>query len=177
VKKSLLLIAIVVSHSICLAQEVLSLDEVRQKFEAIDSEEDIEQFIGSSIDANDPDAPTVRAYQATSTCMMADYVFSPIKKLKYFNKGKADLEELIAEQKTVEKVYLRLLLQLNIPKFLNYHKNIDEDLAYLEAGLPGAKIYGEYKDVMIQNLVTLADENEVKETLLGIEKTGTEKKL
>jgi hypothetical protein len=173
----MLLLAIIAFYSNALGQESPLLDELREKFQAIDSEEDIEQIIGLSIDPNDPDAPTARAYQATSTCMMADYVFSPIKKLKYFNKGKADLEELIAEQKTVEKVYLRLLLQLNIPKFLNYHKNIDEDLAYLEAELPGAKIDVEYKDIMIQNLVTLANENEVKETLLGIEKTGTEKKL
>ena len=173
----MLLLAIIAFYSNALGQESPLLDELREKFQAIDSEEDIEQIIGLSIDPNDPDAPTARAYQATSTCMMADYVFSPIKKLKYFNKGKADLEELIAEQKTVEKVYLRLLLQLNIPKFLNYHKNIDEDLAYLEAELPGAKIDVEYKDIMIQNLVTLADENEVKETLLGIDKTGTEKKL
>jgi len=173
----MLLLAIIAFYSNALGQESPLLDELREKFQAIDSEDDIEQIIGLSIDPNDPHASTGRAYQATSTCMMADYVFSPIKKLKYFNKGKADLEELIAEERSVENVYLRLLLQLNIPKFLNYHKNIDEDLAYLEAELPGAKIDVEYKDVMIQNLVTLADENEVKETLLGIKVTGTEKKM
>jgi hypothetical protein len=109
--------------------------------------------------------------------MMAEYVFSPIKKLKYFNQGKTSLEQLIAEEKSVENVYLRLLIQLNIPRLLNYYKNIDEDIAFLEAELPAAKIDVDYKYTMIRNLVTLADKNELKEVLLGIKVTGTEKKL
>ena len=109
--------------------------------------------------------------------MMAEYVFSPIKKLKYFNQGKTNLEQLIAEQRSVEKVYLRLLIQLNIPRLLNYYKNIDEDIAYIEAELPTAKIDVDYKYTMIRNLVTLADKDEIKEVLLGINMTGIEEKL
>ncbi len=164
-------------YSNALGQESLLLDELRQNFQEISSEDDIEQIIGKSIDPEDPEAPTAKAYQAASTCMMAEYVFSPIKKLKYFNQGKTSLEQLIAEEKSVENVYLRLLIQLNIPRLLNYYKNIDGDIAYLEAELPAAKIDVDYKYTMIRNLVTLADKNELKEVLLGIKVTGTEKKL
>ena len=175
--KALLLIPILAFCSNVLAQESFSLDRVRQDFQDIDSEEDIERIIAISIDTDQPDASTAKAYQAASTCMLAEYVFSPIRKLKYFNQGKTSLEELIAEQKSVENVYLRLLIQLNIPRLLNYYKNIDQDIAYLEAELPMAKIDVDYKYTMIRNLVTLADKDELKEVLLGIKVTGIEEKL
>ena len=60
---------------------------------------------------------------------------------------------------------------------MNYYNNIDEDIDYLKAELPGAKIDVDYKYTMIRNLVTLADKDEVKEVLLGIEMTGIEEKL
>ena len=173
----MLLLAMIAFYSNTLGQESLLLDELRQNFQEISSEDDIEKIIGMSIDPQDPEAPTAKAYQAASTCMMGEYVFSPIKKLKYFNQGKTSLEQLIAEEKSVENVYLRLLIQLNIPRLLNYYKNIDGDIAYLEAELPAAKIDVDYKYTMIRNLVTLADKNELKEVLLGIKVTGTEKKL
>ncbi len=175
--KALLLIATIAFYSNAVAQESFSLDRLRQHFQEIDSENDIEQIIGMTIDTDDPNWSTAKAYQAASTCMMAEYVFSPIKKLKYFNQGKTALEQLINEQKTAENVYLRLLIQLNIPRLLNYYKNIDEDIAYLEAELPTAKIDVDYKYTMIRNLVTLADKDELKEVLLGIKVTGFEEKL
>lgn len=173
----LLLMAIVFSYSGNVVQETLSMDRLRQNFQEINSEDDIEQIMEMSIDSKDPSARTAKAYQAASTCMMAQYGFSPIKKLKYFNQGKTSLEKLIAEQKTAENVYLRLLIQLNSPRLLNYYKNIDEDIAYLKAELPGAKIDVDYKYTMIRNLVTLADKDEVKEVLLGIKVTGIDEKL
>ncbi len=175
--RGLLLFTFVVFCASLAAQEPVSLDNMRQSFQAITSEEDIQEIMDISIDSRDPDASTVRAYQAASTCMMAEYVFSTIKKLKYFNQGKSSLENLIAEEKSVENIYLRLLIQLNIPRLLNYYKNVDEVIAFLESQLPAAKIDVEYKYNMIRNLVTLADKDELKEVLLGIKVTGTDEKL
>ena len=175
--QAFLLIALLISYSSNVVQDSVSIDRLRQNFQEINSEDDIEQIMEMSIDPDDPSARTAKAYQAASTCMMAEYCFSPIKKLKYFNLGKTSLEKLIAEQKTAENVYLRLLIQLNSPKLLNYYKNVDQDIAYLEAELPSAKIDVEYKYTMIRNLVTLADKDEVKEVLLGIEVTGNDEKL
>lgn len=175
--KALLLILIIAFYSNTVAQQTFSMNHLRERFQEINSEEDIERIMGMSIDSKNPNAITAKAYQAACTCMMAEYVFSPIKKLKYFNQGKTALEKLIAEKKSVENVYLRLLIQLNIPRLLNYYKNIDEDIAFLEAELPAAKIDVDYKYTMIRNLVTLADKDEVKEVLLGIEVTGIDEKL
>ena len=175
--RGLLLIALLLICSAGRAQDKVSIDQVRQGFQEIGSEDDIQKIIEMPIDSQDPNASTARAYQAASTCKMAEYVFSPIKKLKYFNQGKNSLESLIEERKSVEKVYLRLLIQLNIPRLLSYYKNIEEDVAYLEAELPAAKIDVDYKYTMIRNLVTLAEKDEIKEVLLGIQLTGAEKKL
>jgi len=177
VTKVLLLLVFLASYSTSVAQNSSFLDELRQNFQKINSEDDIEQIMGMSIDSNEPEASTAKAYQAASTCMMAEYAFSPVKKIKYFNQGKTSLDELIAEDKSVENVYLRLLVQLNSPRLLNYYQNIDEDIAFLEAELPEAKIDVDYKYIMIRNLVTLADKNELKEVLLGIDVTSIEKKL
>jgi len=174
VTKVLLLLVFLASYSTSAAQNSSFLDELRQNFQKINSEDDIEQIMGMSIDSNEPEASTAKAYQAASTCMMAEYAFSPVKKIKYFNQGKTSLDELIAEDKSVENVYLRLLVQLNSPRLLNYYQNIDEDIAFLEAELPEAKIDVDYKYIMIRNLVTLADKNELKEVLLGIDMTSIE---
>ena len=175
--RGLLLITLLLICPGSRAQDKVSMDQVRQGFQEIESEDDIQKIIEMPIDSQDPNASTARAYQAASTCMMAEYVFSPIKKLKYFNQGKNSLESLISERKSVENVYLRLLIQLNIPRLLNYYKNIEEDVAYLEAELPDAEIDVDYKYTMIRNLVTLAKKDEIKEVLLGIQMTGAEKKL
>ena len=176
--RALLLIAIIICfYSNTLAQDAVSIYELREVFQQIHSEEDIEKIIELPIDPEDPNGLNARAYQAASTCMMAEYVFSPIKKLKYFNQGKTFLENLIAEQKSAENVYLRLLIQLNSPRILNYHENIEEDIAFLETELPKAKIDVDYKYTMIRNLVTLSDEDEVKEALLRIKVTDMERKL
>ena len=113
--KALLLITILTFYSNIVAQETISLQEIRQQFQEIRSEEDVKRVMDTPIDSQDPNSSVLEAYQAASTCMMAEYVFSPIKKLKYFNQGRTSLEKLISEQKSVENVYLRLMIQLNIP--------------------------------------------------------------
>lgn len=158
------------------AQETYSLEEVRRDFQLIRNEEDIERLLARRVDSDGPDALAIEAYKAAGTCMMAEYVTSPFKKLKYFNKGKQSLEGMIKKGKSSENVYCRLLIQLKIPRFLNYHDDIEEDIEFLEADLPQAKIDPEYKQTMIRNLVTLADEEELKQSLLGIDLAGDKEK-
>jgi len=100
--------------------------------------------------------------------MMANYVFSPKSKLNYFNQGKAELEELIEDSKDVEKVYLRLLIQLNVPKILNYYKNIKGDIQYLHDHMAKAQIEDDFKYMMIENLISITKKEELKKALLDI---------
>ena len=63
-------------------------------------------------------------------------------------------------------------MQLNVPKILNYHQEIESDIGFLQEELPKAKIDPDYKSVMINNLVTLAENDELKKSLLGIDLGG-----
>ncbi|MCA0933801.1 hypothetical protein LCM02_15170 [Lutimonas saemankumensis] len=142
------------------------LHNIRSAFQEINSQEDIESINRIRAEEAEYDNQNViRAYQAAATCMKAEYVFSPVSKLKYFNKGKKKLETLIENDKSVEKVYLRLLIQLNVPRHLNYHQEINEDIVFLENHLADARIDLSYKRIMIKNLVSVADKREIRDIL------------
>ena len=151
------------------AQENTFLETIRLEFQEIKNEADIEKILAFDYDnVLETELEMIKAYQAAGTCMMANYVFSPISKLKYFNDGKKELDELISKSKEVENVYLRLLIQLNVPRSLNYHKNIEEDVAYLETHMAKAPIELSYKKTMIENLVSITKKKKLKDTLLEI---------
>jgi hypothetical protein len=98
------------------------------------------------------------AYKGISQTMLADYMFLPTTKLSYFNLGKADLEKAIKkEPKNIEFRYLRLLIQLNAPFFLNYNDQIDNDIDLLTTKLTSYKLNKYWKIKFIDNLLA-ADE-------------------
>lgn len=152
-----------------IAQESESLKTLRAEFQKVDSEEDIDKILAFNVGSfGQGEQQLVNAYQAAGTCMMANYVFSPKSKLNYFNQGKAQLEDLIEQSKDVEKVYLRLLIQLNVPKILNYHKNIEGDIQYLHDHMAKAQIEDTFKYMMIENLISITKKEEFKKALLDI---------
>ncbi len=153
-----------------MAQENSSLGVIRSNFQEISSEEDIKKIQNFAVDSAEvSEQQIIKAYQAAGTCMLANYVFSPMSKLKYFNQGKKQLDELIFAEKEVENIYLRLLLQLNVPKTLNYHDDIENDISYLSGNLTEADIESSYKKTMIKNLVSITKNKELKDTLLQIQ--------
>lgn len=148
------------------AQDYASLDSVRSQFQQLENKEDLVNFLAIEYDSiSNNEGETIRAYKAAGTCMMAEYVFSSISKLKYFNKGKKVLEEIIETDKQVENIYLRLMIQLNIPKFLNYYKDIESDLTFLSMNMADAPIEATYKIRMIETLESVAKETEQKDIL------------
>jgi len=151
------------------AQESNTLRNFRAEFQEISSEEDIDKILNYKIDeVSQHEQGVIKAYQAAGTSMMAEYVFSPMSKLKFFNKGKIALEGLIESSKDVEKVYLRLLIQLNVPKTLNYHKNIEGDISYLQEHMAEAQIEASFKSLMIKNLLSITKKEKLKEAILNI---------
>ena len=151
------------------AQESNTLRKFRAEFQEIASEEDIDKILNYNFDeVSQHEQEIIKAYQAAGTSMMAEYVFSPMSKLRFFNKGKIALEGLIDSSKDVEKVYLRLLIQLNVPKTLNYHKNIEEDISYLQQHMAEAQIEASFKSLMIKNLLSITKKKELKEAILDI---------
>lgn len=168
-RKKIILVLLLVS-GLMRAQEYKSLDLVRKEFQKLKNEDDLKKFLSLDfVDSSSYEQRIITSYMAAGTCMMADYAFGPKSKLKYFKQGKKSLEKMISEQKVVENVYLRLLIQLNIPKILNYHKNINEDVDFLESNMSSAQIDQAYKMQMIDNLTSVATDVKLKEALQNIE--------
>lgn len=88
--------------------------------------------------------PIYKGFSAIGNFLMAKHVFSPFKKMSYFNTGKSQLEKALKDEpKNLELRLMRLITQENIPKLLNYNQNITEDRNFLKL---------EYKNTNDQNL-------------------------
>jgi hypothetical protein len=73
-----------------------------------------------------------RAYLGAMIMKEAQYLSSAKEKLTHFNKGKAMLEaEIKANKSAVDYRFLRLMIQENCPKILNYHGQVKEDAALI----------------------------------------------
>lgn len=69
------------------------------------------------------------------------------KKGKYFSSGKEILETAISKDpKNIELIFLRYTIQYNVPGFLGYKDNLEEDRAYLENAV---KTMSEPKSLLI----------------------------
>ena len=73
------------------------------------------------------------AYLGAYQTIWANHVFSPINKFSTFKKGKKNIEQaILLEPNNVELRFIRLSIQKNIPHFLGYKSNINEDIAFIE---------------------------------------------
>ncbi|KAA3632677.1 MAG: hypothetical protein DWQ02_14375 [Bacteroidetes bacterium] len=90
------------------------------------SEEKLEKIINNQSYEN---TPLTNAYKGLCETMMAEYVYLPTSKLKYFNRGKKKIDQAIVQaQGDPELRYIRMMVQLNAPSFLGYTGKIQEDL-------------------------------------------------
>lgn len=143
-------------------QTIADIDWVREKFHQISEEKDLITII--ELEPNEGlDMQTIEAYQGVCMAMMAEHRFSPWAKYECFSEGKSILEKSISAGLNVEKIYLRLLLQLSTPGFLGYSENVVTDLQYLKANLPDAELSEHVKRDMVLTLGRINDElDEIK---------------
>ena len=72
--------------------------------------------------------PIYASFQAVGNFFMAKHVFSPFKKMSYFNEGKKIMDGAVnKDPKNAEIRLMRLITQEKAPKILGYTKNIGED--------------------------------------------------
>jgi hypothetical protein len=91
----------------------------------------------------------VMAYKGAGRTMMADCVFSPIRKQKYFNEGKELIEGAVSLAKNnIEVRFLRFIVQSNLPGFLGYD-SLDEDSKFLCRAIPDACTLGQDKAYLL----------------------------
>jgi len=74
-----------------------------------------------------------KGYYGAYLVIWANHTWNPIDKLNTFKKGKIELENAIKQDsKNVELRFLRLSIQANVPKILNYDQNIKSDLIFIK---------------------------------------------
>jgi hypothetical protein len=77
--------------------------------------------------------PLVKGYIGATTILLARHSINPITKYNYFTEGRTLLESSIQnDPESPDLRYLRFVIQLNVPLFLNYRKNLNEDKLFLE---------------------------------------------
>lgn len=130
-----------------------AIDEVRSQFPEIDSKEQAESFIELLKDNKSPEA---KGYSAAMILMKSRYVIFPLTKLKYFKEGKKELNDVIKKNpKNVEIRYLRFSMQKQIPNFLGYHDNLNEDFNLIINDIEISTIHHSLKDKILSNMLLL----------------------
>ena len=127
------------------------LDGVRNQFPKINSVEEAEFYMNL---LEKEKSPMANAYYAAMLFMKAKYVKFPLSKYNNFKKGKAALDQLILENKSVvEMRYLRYVFQNELPEFLNYHGNIEEDFSAIVNGLEKSNLTQDFKHKIVENMM------------------------
>lgn len=137
------------------AQQISNENIVRQMFHQLENENDVK----SVLSLEETDSSNVsRAYFGASKAMMAQYSFSPIKKYKLFIAGTKQIEQSIVIHKEVENIYLRLLIQLNSPRFLGYSDNIQNDLYYIYDNIKKDELPNSWKIIILEKVLLFESE-------------------
>lgn len=112
---------------------IYSLDDVRKNYSQLATDKKMCSELLAQLEKNKDQSATHLAYLGALQTIWANHVFSPISKLKTFNKGKKNIEQAIKkEPDNVELRFIRLSVQKNAPNFLGYHSNIKEDIQFIK---------------------------------------------
>jgi len=141
-----------------------NVEKVRNQFPYINSLEECEANIQLLQDKN---TTVAKAYTAAMVLMKSRFVKSPIKKYPNFKKGKAALDKIIDENPDdLEFCYIRYGFQKNIPSFLGYDNNLEDDLKLIETNMATSKYSKKFKRTMIQNLLAIPTNTDKQNKIL-----------
>ncbi|MDF1517364.1 MAG: hypothetical protein RQ864_01705 [Lutibacter sp.] len=127
------------------------LDDIRNQFPEINSMEEAEFHMKLLEKEKSPEA---KAYYAAMLFMKAKYVKFPLSKYNNFKKGKSVLDQVIQENKSnVELRYLRYVFQNELPAFLNYDSNIEEDFSAIANGIDKSNLTKGFKHKIVENML------------------------
>lgn len=121
---------------------------------ANDHEKTCKEMIALLKPYDESNNPLFLGYKAGANMIMAKHVINPISKMSWFKKGKKMLEAAIkADMKDVELRCLRFGIQSNVPDFLNYKDNINQDKKFI------LKSYSHVKDPTLKkNIISYMTE-------------------
>ena len=127
------------------------LDNVRNQFPKINSLEEAEFHM--KLLENEKNVGG-KAYYAAMIFMKSRYVKFPLTKYNYFKKGKFAMDKLIQENiANIEIRYIRFLFQNQMPAFLNYNSNIQEDYLTIVKGIEKSELESQFKRKILNNML------------------------
>lgn len=111
-------------------------------------EEDLNKLVSLTSKADKFDNPVLYGYAAAAEFMKAQYLFLPTSKLKSVDTGRDMLEAVIkVHPNNCELRFIRLSIQKELPFFIDYKSNIEEDQLYLNT------YCSELSDLELQKLI------------------------
>lgn len=141
-----------------------AIDEVRNQFPEITSEEQADNFIEQLTKNTSSEA---KGYIAAMNFMKSRFVKFPFTKFKYFKIGKAGLDEVIlSNPKNIEMRYIRYLMQKQIPDFLGYNENINEDFKTIVAHLDESSLNHSFKLKILSNMLLVNNLTQAERDIL-----------
>ena len=97
-------------------------------YEAADNKQSVKKLSTMLSKVNEHSSALLLGYKGAAEMMEAKHAFSPISKIKKFNKGKVHLEKAIKKDpKQIEVRFIRFSIQTNLPFFLGYNDHIKID--------------------------------------------------
>ena len=150
--RTLLLLCIIISAETCYSQNI---EDVRRLYIEAHVEKTKSDSLSILLKNYDIQKNILVAYKGAGLLLKCKESKNPFLKLKYFEKGKTMLEEAInKEPNNIEIVFLRYINQVNMPTFLNYNKNIDQDYTLINSKINSVKDR-HLKEYILQSLHSL----------------------
>jgi hypothetical protein len=119
--------------SFSLAGNSQSLIQIREQFyRAQVSGESADSFYSKTQSVTANASALMIGYKGMASFMLCNYSYNPYSKLKYFNEGKNLLDKAISmSSDNTELRFLRYTIQKNVPSFLGYNSNLNEDKQFV----------------------------------------------
>lgn len=129
------------------------INAVRNEFHTLDSKSRLKTYLSKIENSK---CIEFTPYIASAVMQQAEYVFSPVSKYNYFNRGKSMLEDYISKNPgSIDARYVRIMVQSNTPAFLNYRSSIKSDIAFVRKNIGNSNIPENIKTMILNNIDNL----------------------
>jgi hypothetical protein len=116
-----------------LAIQTIDLSKIRGLYQrAAEVKHDALQLNKLMLQVDSDAAPLLLCYKGANEMIQAKYAINPIVKLEKFTKGKNLIKKaFLRDTLNLEMRFIRFSIQSNLPSFLGYHNELDNDKRYL----------------------------------------------
>jgi hypothetical protein len=169
--KCIVLVGILIlSGLICHAgDEPLELKPIRQKMLLAMKSAKVTDSLYNSLNKLSNKPPVITAYLGTLDALKAKHTWNPYNKIKDLNLSRDVLQKAVtAEPHNMEIRFLRFSIQHNVPSFLGYGKNLNEDRAEIMTQLALKKDFSQDKE--LTRTIVLFLQNSKRCTAAEVEK-------